>query len=718
MLSWPRMRPGAQSLMRDHARLIGCCAFALLLPLLFPLATGRVFTKDDLGALHLPFRYLYSEALHAGEFLLWTPAYHSGFFLFAAGEVGMAHPLHWLFYRLLPLGPAFNLEIICSYIALFFGTGLFLQRVGGRTAGSWFGAMLFTFGGFNLFNLMHVNHIGTLAHAPWMLLATHVLMTATGRRPRALAFAGLAASTGLQLLAGNPQYVWLTGVAVAFLLVCLVIAGASWSHGALTLLGLALGGSIGAVQLWPTLEFLLDSTRMDWSREQALTFSMSPLNIVQLWAPFAFEFRVHAPPSEEFQVHEFIVYNGAFCTAALGWIALRYRQLERRAIVSALLCFAGLNLVLALGRYGGVYPLLAELPGLGHLRAPSRYIVWVQLALSAVAGLALDDLLALTRRSERIAWRRLWPLAAIVLLTVATTITGASLAGSGWASSHGLRLSGLLRSAPAAVFVIAIVGIVTLAARGRRWAVPALIVLSACDLGLWGYSYALRWGPIRSLAELRAEATAPVAAQAGDLIPTFFGGRDAYAVLKDLRLTAGYTGLNSARLLDPSEPATQRLSGLAWEGNGERWSRVTDSMPRGRLVSQARPSADPRSDLALIDMRQIALVDRPLSLSGEPGTVRWLTDRPGQLAVETSADEAQLLVVTERFHRGWQATIDGHPAEVLRVYGDFMGCVVPPGLHQVSLQFWPDSVRFGKLVTLSAVGLTAIVVAFLALRRH
>jgi hypothetical protein len=28
--------------------------------------TGRVFTRDDFAALHLPFRYLYREALRSG----------------------------------------------------------------------------------------------------------------------------------------------------------------------------------------------------------------------------------------------------------------------------------------------------------------------------------------------------------------------------------------------------------------------------------------------------------------------------------------------------------------------------------------------------------------------------------------------------------------------------------------------------------------------------
>ena len=126
---------------------IGVCGGALFLPLLFPLLTGRVFTKDDFAALHLPFRYLYREALRSGDSFLWTSAYHSGFYLHGEGEAGMAHPLHLLLYRFLPLGPAFNLEIVSTYVAMLAGTGLLLRRLGLTSQSAWFGAVVFTFSG-------------------------------------------------------------------------------------------------------------------------------------------------------------------------------------------------------------------------------------------------------------------------------------------------------------------------------------------------------------------------------------------------------------------------------------------------------------------------------------------------------------------------------------------------------------------------------------------
>ena len=150
------------------------CIAGLFVPLLIPLVTRRVLTLTDLAHLHLPLRYLYWSALERGDSVLWTSALFSGFDLHGEGQVGMAHPFHFLIYRLLPLDIAYNLELIANYVGAVAGMRLLLPRFGLSREGAWFGAMVFAFSGFNLLHLMHLNVIGIMSHAPWMLLATHV----------------------------------------------------------------------------------------------------------------------------------------------------------------------------------------------------------------------------------------------------------------------------------------------------------------------------------------------------------------------------------------------------------------------------------------------------------------------------------------------------------------------------------------------------------------
>ena len=704
---------------RSPLRWTAFCSVALFVPLVLPLVTGRVFTRDDFAALQLPFRYLYREALRSGDSVLWTSAYHSGFYLLGVGIAGMAHPWHWLLYRFLPLDPAFNLEIVTPFAVMLAGTGLLLRRFGLAREAAWFGAMVFTFSGFNLFNLMHMNHAAVIAHLPWLLLASHILLTSPDRRNRALAFAAVALVVGSEHLIGNPQYVWLTYVVLAYMVGCLWYAGAPSSRVAMLVGAGVLGALIGAVQLLPTLDFARESTRMAYSQDEALSFSLSPLNLVQLWSPFAFRFRIHAPESEALIVHEFIVYNGAFCTIALAWVAMRWRQQTRRGLLAALLVLAAISFILAMGRYGGVYTWLAHLPGLRNLRAPARHLVLFQLALSGIAAVAFEDLLSVIRRGEQWEMRRLWPLAVPVAMSVATTVVGPMLAQSSWAAARGLSLSSVMRAAPWSALIGTMAALTVCAARGLRWAVPALVVFVACDQGFWGYSYAFRWGPIERLDELIAKADVPAGAQRGELIaPAILGGSSNVAVLRGLRLASGYTGLVASSILDPDDQTTQQIAGVAWREVGYTWTRTSNPMPRARLVPAAQATADIKADVHRVDLARVALVDRPVAgLSDSTsdrsahGSVRILEEKPGAFVVETISDVPQLLVLTERFHSGWRVTEDGAARESIRVYGDFLGCLVNPGQHRILLTFAPDSARRGVRTSVIGLALTAVATA-------
>ena len=128
------MTPGP-STNRRLAGLITACSLALLSPLFGPLLVGRVFVYNDLVWFHLPLRYLYQQALHSGDTVLWTPSIFAGIYLHGEGQIGLFHPFHQLLYRLLPLGTAFNLELIANYPAAFAGTFWFLRRLRFSRAG-------------------------------------------------------------------------------------------------------------------------------------------------------------------------------------------------------------------------------------------------------------------------------------------------------------------------------------------------------------------------------------------------------------------------------------------------------------------------------------------------------------------------------------------------------------------------------------------------------
>ena len=81
-------------------------------------------------------------------------------------------------------------------------------------------------------------------------------------------------------------------------------------------------------------------------------------------------------------------------------------------------------------------------------------------------------------------------------------------------------------------------------------------------------------------------------------------------------------------------------------------------------------------------------------------------EHPGRLEIVTKASAERLLVVAESYHPGWWAALDGQWRHPIRVYGDFLGLVVPEGRHRVEFEFRPWSLWIGSWVSLAALGLT------------
>ena len=152
-----------------------------------------------------------------------------------------------------------------------------------------------------------------------------------------------------------------------------------------------------------------------------------------------------------------------------------------------------------------------------------------------------------------------------------------------------------------------------------------------------------------------------------------------------------------------------KAAGVKWAWSPNGWTRVAGPMPRARLVSRWRIVSGV-DDVGAVDVTRTALVDAaPGETSGEPGRAEVLRERPGLLLVDTDALHPQLLVLTERFHPGWRIAVDGDPLPITRVYGEYLGCVVPPGRQRVSFVFAPASARQGLWLTIAGLAVTLLV---------
>ena len=672
-------QPSSTTPPRDRGLLWACaCAATLLLvPLLLPLATGRVFVAGDLACFHLPLRALYAEALSAGDSVLWSSALFSGFYVHGEGQVGIFHPWHVLLYRLLPLQAAFNVEVIGSYLAALIGMRLFLRRVGLEAVPALVGALIFAFSGFNLLHLNHMNAVAIVAHLPWLLLAVEEALTGGTGRARALGGAAIALLVGSEILLGYPQYVWMSAlVAATYTMARVAALRTARGLGRVTAFAL-LGLAVGAVQLLPTAEASADSIRGAPTLSFLLSFSMHPLNLVQIWSPYAFPDRVYAA-GEELFVHELGIYNGAFCAVAPFWLLARWRSLNHRpvVIVAGGLCLIGL--VLALGRYGFIYQLLA--PYLPPFRTSARHIMLVHFGMAILAAVAFDDLMACARRRDRLPSSAAALLVAPIVLSLVAGLVAVPFADDG---PRAQLQPVWFRLIAGAGLVAAATRIVLLTARGARPAFLILPVFVAVDLGLWGYGY--MWAtPPRTIAELAASVDLPDSAPAGTRIwsASLFGNCDV-ALLRGASILPGYSGIPPARVIPPSDEAALRLSGVSRVRTADAWTPV-DPMPRVRLVADARVSADIAEDVKVIELSETALVSEQLPpMEGPVGSVAVVEDRPGRMVIALDAPRRNLLVTTEAYHTGWRAADGGRAMRVVRAYGDYLAVLIDPGTRQV-----------------------------------
>ncbi len=689
---------------RNLTAWIKLSALAVFAVLAAPFWLGRVYVADDLGEFHLPIRSFYAEQLARGEAYDWMPSLFGGFYLTGEGQLGAYHPWHQLLYRALPLGAAFDVELLASYPLMFAGMFLFLRRIVGAGPAAWYGALAFSFSGFSLLHFVHPNAIAVVAHIPWLLWAIDVALRSASKHKRAAAELAIGLLTASQLLLGYPQYVWFSLLAEgAFVGWRIWGSSLPWRRAAWIVAAVALGGAIGAVQWLPTATALSTSVREVADESFANTGSLHPLNLVQLVAPYLFRTRVVGQ-----NTHELGMYFGAVPLVLCLWLFARRGEWGRfRPLLLAVAVCTALGLLLAAGEHGPLYQMQSWLPLVNRFRFPCRGTVLIALCVAVAAAVAFcllwENMCERKGREPRRAPRTLW---AAVLASVVLAVAG-PLVWPAYVSTAPLVWCGPL-------LIGCAVGLVVLAERGASWAAVALVVLTAIDLGSYGLSYSVV-GRTAELREFVEGTSRPPGDVRGRVAARNIGGfrTGDRMLLAGVRRIDGYAGLEPAKQLDYREPTALRLGGVEWVWEAaskqdvpRRWLRLEASAPRVRLISRLDESGR-LTDLERLGL-DAAVVDTPLSLPvSEPGHARAVVDSPGQIEVETSAPGRQLLVTTESYDAGWVATIDGAAVPIVRVSGDFLGCVVEAGRRRVAFDFRPRSLASGYLI--SAFGLAFIV---------
>jgi uncharacterized membrane protein YfhO len=112
------------------------------------------------------------------------------------------------------------------------------------------------------------------------------------------------------------------------------------------------------------------------------------------------------------------------------------------------------------------------------------------------------------------------------------------------------------------------------------------------------------------------------------------------------------------------------------------------------------PSFDPaRQAVVSSDQSPVSSlsVSQSLSLKSQ---VSITTYQPEHIELTVDAAAPALLILTDTYYPGWQATLDGEPVTIHQTDVLFRGVFVPAGEHQVVMTFAPKSWERGRVVSL------------------
>lgn len=728
---------------------------------------------SDVPLQMVPFRTLVRERLLSLEAPLWAHELGTGQPLLGNAQSAPFAPLHLM---TLPVPPIRALTVAAAWQLL---VGLMLTHAlvlalgvrrrgravdgsgaGGEPAG-WTdqvgaatGAVAF---GLSLYSVAWLYHPLSMVAMFLPGLVLGVVALARGERR---AFPGLVACAVAMAISGHPETLAHAGVAAAGIGLVLFVRGPGvgrWRFVRRSALAALLAFCLAAPAVLPILDALPESERMSFlERRHGVGVrppELSTASVLPLVQPLAFgsprDGDWHGPAN----LNELCTHYAGLLTLALalaGAVAFGGRIL---AIVGA----GALALAVALN-VGPAFALFHRLPGMEHAAHGRLRLFWV-LAVAVAAGLTVTRL-AEVGRGRRVAG---------VVSILAVLVVSALLPPD----SFDAPLRALWWGAALAGPLVAVAALALPSPGLRRRLLVLLPVLLLCDLVLLGARYHPLVPPgqqleatpsIAWLQERLREAPEPfrVTGVGWDLVPNLaaiYGlwdarGNDPMRPARPLWLTASPLSGGAWRpgshvvVRDPWPERMLAMLGVRYvlthggvhrdppwrraaDGPGARIFELETALPLfyvpGRVRRVDRPGGARAVASKIEDFSRLAVYTDPGATKESPltgyeppvaqGGEVWIRQvRPNGFELVTDSRRGAVVASSVSDAPGWRLSIDGRPARPFAVNWAFVGFRVPPGVHQVELDYVPRGWWWG--LTLCGVGLLACGLLGLRARRR
>ena len=728
---------------RAFAAAAAIAAVVAFLPFARGLLSAHAFFFRDLSLHFFPLRRFALDGLRNGELRYWNPYLHEGI---PSPFPALSYPFE-LLQLLRPDEGGLSL-FVALHVPLAALTFLALARglgVGAVAAAG--GGLAYALGGFCLSTLNFYVYLEAMAWAPLVVLAAR--RCAEGAL-RDVAVAGVVIAVA-----------WST-VGVELVLQTLVIAVVlAWPvAGRIKGVGrLAGAAALGLGLSAPTTAVMAgvvgaSERGVGFAPEVVLAHSVHPLTLLQ--AVIGDLYGELGDLANRWWGENFFprgfpyflsLYLGATALAVAA-VGLRHgRTLRARITVLGLVA-----LVVCLGRWGPLAPLVEYLPALRRFRFPSKAFFTLHFSAALLVTLGLDALGA----GSREAWRRLAAAGLVLggLLAAAPLVPRLLGEPARWFAwgffppdySWPLReerLAHLLRdAATGGTVALAAAGLATLVVRGRlgpRLAATVVVALLGADLLRTGAGLNPMVAP--SFYRLSPQMTAqlPLVRDGGRLFVceparsrAYWEGRAAHpgdhevwtfetyreTLTPDFNLAAHVPTALSEDLTSlvpvsatPGERAgCERFGELAPRLRAAAVTHVVslDALDDAELKERAHiaPARVAPATVHLYELvppgARVALLDA--GGGAAPGEVRIVSESSDALVIAVNAGAPAVLVVRDGYAPGWQAEVDGVAAPLLAVEGHHRGVAVGPGPRRVLMRYHPQGLRAGLVVMALSAG--------------
>lgn len=425
---WPALRWQSASTTKQTRADLLCLGLLFILPASF-------FWRETLGVQGLgdqdavfwffPAYKFVVECISKGVMPFWTPYQYSGVPIFARWQAGMLDPFNWLHFAG-PTSQTLTFSFLLAFAVAMVSMWWYARLIGlGRRAGM-VAAIVYSLNGFVVARTLYPVFIHVIALAPLVLAITEKLY-----RDGRWRLVGLGAIVvAWQVFAGHPQPL----VYSSLIVTAYAIFRGPWrreerrrSAWFMVQFGMMylLGAGLSAIQLLPAAESAGRSVREQWTYEMFSLHSIHPATLLTAIIPF-----FHGGGQGAYQMpywgiswhhNEEQLYLGTLAVAlAAGGAVLAVRRRHSIGLFWAGVVIAGS--LLTLGRY--IEPLaraLYQLPVLGQFRGSNRHWIEVVMAVSILAGMAVDHLLREPARASRSFALTVRLGAAVLTLIVAAT---------------------------------------------------------------------------------------------------------------------------------------------------------------------------------------------------------------------------------------------------------------------------------------------------------